>query len=351
MKAFALALVLGLLTAPAALAQHLPVIDELVEPHVGVDAPGIAVLVTRYGKPIHLRGYRLADIATGRPVDAHSRFDLASVSKQMTALVAMLLIEDGTLALDMPVSDFMPAFQNYGDIARPLRVADLLHHLGGLPDYLDGELDYDGDTPDSEVVAWLAARPPLRAPGTEFEYSNSGYVVLGSLIAAAEGADNLGDVLHRRVWDVLGMAETGFAPYATQVTGYAGMGGNFRQSAWANLAQGDGDVLASIGDFVRYEAALNDNSLLTKSALKRLFANALLDDGSPLDQGDGSGYTFGWTVETWHGSRYAWHDGSWYGAATTYLRNLDTGISVVVLSNGEDLDVTTLAFDIEAAAE
>ena len=354
MKALLLAAGLVLLLQPAALAQDHAGVDELVEPYLGDEAPGIAVLVTRNGEPIHLKGYGLADIEAGTPIDEHSLFDLASVSKQMTALAALLLIEDGKLALDTPVADLIPAFGLHNGDHRPLVVADLIHHLGGLADYLDGELDYAGDTPDSAVVAWLARMPRLRPPGTAFDYSNSGYVVLGSLVAAADGAADLGEVLRRRVWGPLGMSETGMVTPANPsavVTGYLGTGGAFEPSAWPNTTQGDGNVFTSIADLARYERALHANSLLSYKAPKRLFANGKTDDGTPIDDGNGAGYGFGWTVETWQGSRYAWHDGSWYGTATAYIRNLDTGVSVIVLSNGEDLDVVTLAFDIEAAVE
>ena len=86
-----------------------------------------------------------------------------------------------------------------------------MHHLSGFTDYLSGDedLDYGEKTTNAQVLEWLAKQKQDHPAGEKFEYSNSGYVTLGSLVAAADKADSLSDVLHARVWDRLDMDGTG----------------------------------------------------------------------------------------------------------------------------------------------
>ena len=352
----ALVLTCMMLLAPEwAQAQDFSAVDAVVEPHIGDDAPGLAVLVMLDGDVLLARGYGLADLDSETPVDEHTLFDLASLSKQMTGLATMLLIEDGVLSEDTPVDEVLPAFAGQQTDYRSLLVRDLVHHLSGLPDYLnDDDFAYADETTNAEVVDWLAGAPRDRAPGTAFDYSNSGYLTLASLVAAADGAESLSDVLHERVWDALGMDETGLVtptdPDAL-ATGYAGTGGDFVEASEPTVTEGDGNVFTSIADLAKYEAAISGHELLGATATGALFSNAMLDDGTPLTQDDGAGYGFGWNLDTMDGERIAYHDGSWYGTATAYLRNLDSGLTVILLSNGEDLGAMELAEEIAAVVQ
>jgi len=200
-----------LLTLPAAiLAQDArrAVIDELVSAYVGTQSPGLGVLVMRDGTVLHRRGYGLADIVSKKPVDADSLFDLASLSKEMTALAAMLQIQHGLYDQETPISDLLPVFAETEFKGREVTVGDLVHHLGGLPDSLSGDeaLNFGPETTNAQVLDWLAQQPQSHAAGKHFEYSNSGYVTLGSL--AADDADTLSEALHARIWDELGMDST-----------------------------------------------------------------------------------------------------------------------------------------------
>jgi CubicO group peptidase (beta-lactamase class C family) len=302
-----------------------------------------------------MKGYGFADLDARIPVDINTTFDLASVSKQMTAMATMMLIAEGKIAEDTPLSDVLPAFDGRDSGERPLVVSDLVHHVSGLPDYLnDNAFGYQDSTGNAEIIDWLAKAPLARAPGTEFEYSNSGYITLGSLVAAADEAKSLSDVLHRRIWDVLRMTSTGLVTPADPkalARGYAGSDGDFTSSEEKTMTEGDGNVYSSVADLALYENALATNKLLMTEATVGLFTYGLLDNGSPITQQDGAGYGFGWNIDSWNGSSIAYHDGSWYGTATAYLRYLDNGLSVIVLSNGEDLDTVSLASEIAAAVD
>jgi len=333
---------------------ELEAVDELVTPLINKETPGLGVLVMKNGEVLHMKGYGVADVDSGKEVDADSLFDLASLSKEMTALAAMLQIKDGLYEQDTPISELLPVFAKTEFDGRPVNVGDLVHHLGGLTDYLSGDesLDYGEKTTNAQVLDWLAKQPQDHPAGEKFEYSNSGYLTLGSLIAAADKADSLSDVLHARVWDKLDMDSTGLVTPVHPdrvVSGYKGEGGDFEPSDDTSSVEGDGNVFTSLHDLAKYEHALSQHELLSEEATEDLFNNGAYDDGSPIKDEDGKGYGFGWTVEEADGEKYAVHTGSWKGTATYYQRNLTTGVTVIVLANNEDAGVVPLAEAIESA--
>lgn len=347
-----LRVVLALVLAPSALwaAPVLPDVDSEVEQVIGGDTPGLAVLVTRNGKVIHMAGYGLADIESETPVTPLSIFDLASVSKEMTALMAAMQIEEENYTPDTPVADILPDLGD-GETDQPLTVGDLVHHVGGLPDYLNGSLDYDETTTNNDVIAWLADEPREAEPGEVFSYSNSGYVTLGSVVATTDEADSLADVLEARLWAPLAMEMTSLIEPVDPdmaVTGYIGTDGNFELSHEPTVMEGDGNVFTNLQDLAKYEAALSQGSLLDD--MSRLFSNGSMADGSPIDD-EGQGYGYGWFLEQIDGNDYAMHSGSWMGTSTYFQRNLTTGVSVILLANGESIDLDALALNIEDAAD
>jgi hypothetical protein len=347
-----LVLLLALLLPAPLAAQSLRAVDAVVGDYLNRDSPGIAILVMQGDQILHMRGYGFADILTQSPVTPDSLFDLASVSKQMTALAVMLQLRDGLYTLDTPIGEILAPFAGQLDDKRPVTVRDLVHHVGGLPDYLDGSLDYQADTTNAQVVEWLARQPLLRRPGIVFDYSNSGYVTLGSLVAAADGADSLADVLRARIWEPLGMEQVflvGPMDPDHIVTGYMGSDGNFEESYWYTVTEGDGNVFISLRDLALYEAALATNGLLGPKDTARLFLNGTYDDGRAIDDGEGDGYGFGWSTVSYNGQTYATHGGSWSGTSTWYQRNLTTGLAIIVLANDEDMDTSALATEIEDA--
>lgn len=347
---------LVLAAGSAAAEPSIPEVDAIVAPKAGQDAPGFAVLVMRHGEVVHMKGYGVSDLDSGKPVDAQTVFDLASVSKQMTALAAAMVIADDAMSEETALADVLPVFA--GGPAAQVTAGDLIRHTAGLADYLGGGegLDYDGSTTNEQVLAWLANQDLTFAPGTRYEYSNSAYVALGSAVAAAAGTQDLRAFLKERVWDPLGMRRTGLVTVgpetdpASIAKGYKGQGPDFEASEWETSTQGDGSIKTTLADLALYEAALAANALVDAEAAG-LFRNGVFADGRPLDDGEGSssGYGYGWSLFEQNGASYATHGGSWMGTATQYRRNLTTGVTVIVLANGEDADAAGLAEEIEAA--
>ncbi len=342
---------LALAATPTGLAAQpqIAAIDEIAQGVVGNSTPGLGVLVTKDGEVLHMAGYGFANIADQTPVTETSIFDLASVSKQMTALAARIQIEAAVYTEETPITDFLPVLADI-DSPRPLVVADLLHHMAGLTDYISWE-GYGNDTTNAEVLDWLAGEELDHDPGQQFDYSNTGYLTLGALVAAADGSDDLAQVLKVQVWGPLQMQDTALpapADPARRVTGYDGENGNFDVAMDPNVAQGDGNVFSTLADLAKYEAAMAGSLLLDDT--EALFQEGRFDDGNFVRDDSDVGYGYGWELYDADGMNYAAHSGSWTGTSTYYQRNLTTGVSVVLLANGEAADLSELAVEIEAAA-
>ena len=177
------------------------------------NAPGAAVLVVRNGQPIFRRGYGVTDLRTLHPIDAQTNFRLASFTKQFTAACIMLLVRDGKLHYDDHLTDFLPEFPAYG---KPITIRNLLNHTSGLPDYEDILMKQYPNTAeekipqivDAGVLKLLEQQTRGKfAPGSKWEYSNSGYAVLAMIVEKVSGK-SFAQFLQERIFTPLKMTNT-----------------------------------------------------------------------------------------------------------------------------------------------
>src|SRR6202011_6065913 len=168
-------------------------IESIFAPLVAPNSPGVAVLVLKHGQKLFERGYGLRDLRTAAKIDPRTNFRLASCSKQFTAMAIMLLVHDGKLRYDQKLTDIFPDFAAYG---KSISIRDLLNHTGGLQDYETlmerpdnkGKWTDDHQIQDAEVLTLLEQIDHgMFPPGTQWYYSNSGYVVLGLIVAKVSG--------------------------------------------------------------------------------------------------------------------------------------------------------------------
>ena len=184
-------------------------IESIFAPLARGKSPGLAVLVRKDGRTVFQRGYGVGDLRTLQRIDAVTDFRLASFTKQFTAMAVMLLVHDGTLRYDQPLTDTFPGFPAY---ARAITLRHLLTHTSGLPDYeevMDAHLwTPEHQIQDEDVLPLLQRQTtPKFAPGTSWAYSNSAYVLLGLIVAKASGQP-FGQFLEHRVFQPLHMTNT-----------------------------------------------------------------------------------------------------------------------------------------------
>jgi len=316
-------------------------------------APGAAVLVVKDGNITFQRGYGVGDLQSLRPIGEHSNFRLASVTKQFTAMAVMLLIHDGKLQYDARLADIFPGFPEY---AKSISIRHLLNHTSGLLDYENLMPKYDSERQiqDAEVLDLLRRQTTTKfAPGSQWDYSNSGYVVLGEIVAKVSGKP-FGEFLRERIFAPLGMDQTiayqeGKNQVPNRAFGYSFMGGAWRQTDQSptSATLGDGGVYSSLSDLVRWDRALSEYALLSEPEMRAAVTPVKVPAGSVLGpDGSPAEYGFGWFLNSYLGHPRMWHYGETIGFRTSIQRFPGDRVTIVILCNRGDLDPTALALKI-----
>ena len=277
-------------------------IDAMLHAYDHPDAPGISVLVVKDRTVLYKKAYGLADVEAGVPNTTNTNFRLASVTKQFTAMAILILMERRQATLESHLVDFFPDFPAYG---REITVRQLLNHTSGLPDYAAlMPADQKQQLSDDDVLRILkqATKGEFR-PGSKFEYSNSGYVVLG-LIAAKASGKSFARFLEESIFQPLGMSSTvayepGISTVKNRAYGYTPSEKTFLRTdqSLTSATLGDGGIYSSVEDLYYWDQALNTTTLVRATTLKQAFSPANFADGQK------SNYGFGWFVDTVRGIR------------------------------------------------
>ena len=356
--------VIPLLLAGAVFAQH-PTsaqLDSIFAPLAGGKSPGLAVLVRKDGRTVWQRGYGIRDLRTFQKIDAVTDFRLASFTKQFTAMAVMLLAHDGKLRYDQALTEIFPGFPAY---AHAITVRHLLTHTSGLPDYEDAmearQWTAEHQIQDEDVLALLQRQPtPGFSAGTSWAYSNSAYVLLGLVVARASGVP-FGQFLEDRIFRPLHMTNTlaygkGRNTVPRRAFGHSKRGGKWVETDQSSTSAtlGDGGVYSNLADLARWDAALQNHTLLSEGEMAAALTPARLANGGqpnwPSTPGDDNlnpgkpvAYGFGWFLDPYQGRARMWHSGTTSGFRTVIQRFPAEKLTVIVLCNRSDLDAAALA--------
>ncbi len=253
-------------------------IDSIFATYHSEAAPGLAVLVIKDGKVQFERGYGVTDLRTRHKIDADTNFRLASLTKQFTATAIMLLVHDGKLHYEDHLTDVFPDFPPYG---KKITIRHLLNHTSGLKDYEDLMPSQDNvpeekldQIQDDGVLALLEKQNSGKfAPGTHWDYSNSGYVLLGLVVEKISGKP-FGQFLQDRIFTPLHMDHTiayqkGKNEVTNRAYGHSLVSGHWQQTDQSSTSAtlGDGGVYTSLHDLEKWEAALRNHTLLSEAEM------------------------------------------------------------------------------------
>jgi CubicO group peptidase (beta-lactamase class C family) len=313
-------------------------------------APGEAVLVIKHGHKVYERVAGVTDLRTLHPIDAHTNFRLASCSKQFTAMSIMLLVHDGKLKYEDHLTDIFPGFPSYG---KTITIRNLLNHTSGLLDYEDLMAPQDNvpeeklhQIQDAGVLELLMKQKTTKfAPGTRWDYSNSGYVVLGLVVAKVSGK-SFGQFLHDRIFAPLEMSgtlayEKGKNEVSSRAYGHTPGARGWRQTDQSSTSAtlGDGGVYSSVEDLAKWDKALREHALLSQAEMQPAMTPVKVPDNSVKGPDGGAAeYGFGWFLNPYHGHARMWHYGETVGFRTNIQRFVDHNLTIIVLSNREDVN-------------
>ena len=296
--------------------------------------PGLSLLVVRAGKIVRAEGYGLANVELQVPVKPETVFQSGSVGKQFTATAVMMLVEDGKVGLDDSITKY---FADAPATWKDVTVRELLSHTAGLGDY-PKNFNFRKDRTEDEELKLVESIPLAFPPGTNWQYSNLGYMTLGVLIHRVTG-EFYGDFLQSRIFQPLGMHSTRIISEADLVpnraAGYRLVKGQLKNQEWVAPTintTADGSLYFSILDLAKWDAALYSETLVKRSTLDLMWTPVKPKNG----QNNKDGYGFGWFIEQRKGHRCIHHDGSWQGFETAIDRYVDDRLTVVVLANLAD---------------
>lgn len=311
-------------------------------------SPGCSLAVISDGRIVYEKGYGLANVEHGVPIDPRQTvFDIGSTSKQFTAASILLLAHDGKLSLDDDVHKYLPELPDYGT---PVTLRHLLHHTSGMRDYANlmfmGGINIEDWTTDDDGLAAIARQKTLDfKPGSEHSYSNTGYFLL-SLVVKRVSGKTLRELAQERIFTPLGMTNTrilddhtAIIPHRASSYGPLPAGGfGVQTSNWEQT--GDGGVQTTVEDLAKWDRNFYGPKVGGTWLIEQLQTTGTLNDGEKID------YARGLLVNNYRGLRRVSHSGGWAGYRAELVRFPDPKLSVVTLCNLASTNPTALAMQV-----
>jgi CubicO group peptidase (beta-lactamase class C family) len=346
-----------------------PALDAIFSPLANASSPGLAVLVRKDGRTVFERGYGVRELRSFAKIDPQTNFRLASCSKQFTAMSVMLLVHDGKLRYDDKLTDVFTDFPAYG---KAITIRNLLNHTSGLPDYEDlmaAAEQRKGATlwtptrqiQDAEVLDLLKQEAAGKfAPDRQWNYSNSGYVVLGLVVAKISGKP-FREFLRERIFAPLQMSQTvayqrGQNEVMHRAYGYSKEGNTWKETDQSptSATLGDGRIYSSLTDLAKWDEALAQHTLLTEKEMQPALTPAQLTSGAQpkwpanSDRAESTpvSYGFGWFLDPYRNHYRMWHYGDTIGFHTYIVRFPADHLTIIILCDRTDLDPESLALQV-----
>jgi CubicO group peptidase (beta-lactamase class C family) len=315
-------------------------------------APGAAVLLVKDGEILCRTAVGRANLEHQIPMQPGMPFPLASLTKPITCTAVLQLVESGQLALNDTIDRLLPGYPR-GET--PVTVEHLMTHTSGIPEYT--ELPawwaiHRQDVSTGQLMDLFKALPHAFPPGTEWLYSNSGYLVLGAIIEAVSGM-SYGEFVSRHIFAPLGMSSTFYDPDPGRivphlVSGYSRVPGGYANAEYFSLTHfhAVGGLTSTVDDLARWFAALRAGTLISAQSFRSMWTPYRLRDGRSAR------YGYGWWLGTCLGQPAAEHYGSRPGFSNYLLALPDDDLLVVILSNddGKLNRVEHLAVELAGAA-
>ncbi|HET9910273.1 MAG TPA: serine hydrolase domain-containing protein [Anaerolineales bacterium] len=303
-----------------------------------------SALIAKGNKILLRKPWGLADETSQQRNTVETRFLIGSLTKTFTAVAIMQLAEQGRLSVEDPLSRYLPDFPNASHIA--------LHHLlsntSGVFDYLLRE-DFNQfmtrPHTTAEMIARFADQPLLFEPGTQFGYSNSNWILLGAVLEMLTGLP-YDEAIRQNVLVPAGMTASGFdwemLPPEVRATGYTEGKNGLAPSlaSHSSVLHAAGAMYSTVDDLLRFDIALNNNTLLYRKTLMSMW------------QADLPGYGYGWEVHQIHGRRAVAHSGGLYGFISNFVRFVDADgqshVTIILLSNDNSAAVPDMTETLAA---
>ncbi len=298
------------------------------------DAPGVTVIVVKDGRTVLRKAYGMADVARKVALAPDTPMRLGSITKQFTSTAILMLVDEGKVKLDDPITAYLPDYPTHG---KRITVEHLLTHTSGIVSYT-GKPGYvkamDKDLTVAQMIDAFKDDPLEFDPGSRYKYNNSGYFLLGAIVEKVSGM-RYDEFVAQKIFVPLGMTRTAYEGHArdkaVQAIGYSAAKGGFAPSAALSMTQpyAAGSIVSTVDDLATWDAAVSSGKLLKAASWQRAFTPYTLAGGKR------TGYGYGWQVSTMQGVPMIGHGGGINGFNTFAVRLPSEHVYVAVLSNSD----------------
>ncbi len=325
-------------------------LDEYLTTMFNYSQPGCEVLVAKQGKIIYKKAFGSANLELNVPLNADMVFNLASITKQFTAVAILQLVEQGKISLQDSLQKFIPDFPSKG---YTITIENLLTHTSGIKDYL--QIDHPNlymerwDFKPKQLIDSFKNYSLDFEPGTKFSYSNSGYYLLGYIIEKISGK-RYQDYIQDNLLKPLGLEHTYFDSTGIiipkRVNGYRKTETTFKNADyWSpTIEYAAGGLISNVGDLFKWHKGLYSYRVLKKETLQKAFTSFQLKDGTS------TGYGYGWFLKESNGIKSIEHEGGIPGFVSNEIYFPAEDIFIAVLCNSETAPIDEVSIKISSIA-
>ncbi|HVS91014.1 MAG TPA: serine hydrolase [Mucilaginibacter sp.] len=304
-------------------------IDQLINAYVKLGKFNGTALVARHDQILLKNGYGFRNVDKQLPNDPQTIFQIASVTKTFTSATVLKLVQSRKLSLTDKLSNWYPTFPN----ADKITIENLLSHTSGIYDYVREDTVTHLNT-EAKMMAFLAKKPLDFQPGTDWRYSNSGYSILGFIIAKETG-ESYYQAVRQAIFKPLEMNHSGFdfehLSDAEKAIGYGNDQKTLATFADSSTVFAAGAIYSTVDDMYRWHQGLQSYQVVSKPLLDRAT--------TPFKKN----YGYGWIIDSVNHRKMVYHSGNINGFSSLFLRIPEDDICIVLLNNMEGTELETIA--------
>lgn len=325
-------------------------IDELLAKLFKQDQPGCEILVSRHGQIIYKKAFGSANLQLNVPISTNMVFNIASITKQFTAVAILQLVEQGKISLQDSLQKFVPAYPSKGFV---ITIENLLTHTSGIKDYM--QIDFQNqymerwDFMPKQLIDSFKSYPLEFAPGTKFSYSNSGYYLLGYIIEKVSGK-KYQTYIQENLLKPLGLTHTYFDRggiiIPKRVNGYRKDDSGLKnEDFWSpTIEYSAGGLISNVGDLLKWHNGLYSYQILRKENLEKAFICYHLKDGTE------TGYGYGWFLKSSNGIKSIEHEGGIIGFKSNEIFYPAEDVFIAILCNSGAAPIDEISIKVSNIA-
>ena len=309
-------------------------VDNIFNQSYPPGSPGAVVLIAKDDKVIYRKSFGMANLELTVPMKPENVFCLASITKQFTSVSILLLMEQGKLSIQDPLSKYIPDYPRGNEIT----LHNLLNHTSGIKSFtnlVDFRNKTRNDMTPEEIISSFKNLPLDFEPGERYEYSNSEYVLLGYIIEKISGM-SYENFIQKYIFDKLGMKHSYYGNpdkiIFNRANGYQMNDSGYQNAEYISMTipYAAGSLMSTVDDMFLWSKAIHHNTLISERSRQMAFTNYTLKNGTPEN------YGYGWAINELAGTKTIEHTGGINGFTTSGIYVPDSNIYSIVLTNLDD---------------